>query len=462
MIDGVAPRAKMNQQRERRYKKTFLSKYNKEEEEEEEEEENKENKKDWDSNKITPGTFFMEKIKDALYILKKDTIDLYDIHISDSNECGEGEHKMMTCISELNPERRVCIYGLDADLIMLSLLNKYSSKIILLRDNQNKNSEKDETFTFIDIGKLKNNIINDINNDIKRELKIDFEKNNNNNIIVDYIFLCFFLGNDFLEHVPSLQIKENGIGVLLKYYIMVFVKRKEFLINLSNELKDCINLDFLKDLFYHLSKSEEYFFNNVYSVYKKDDKRIIYKDNFDMTNEYKDIYIYKNDVIQYNKVGFKKRYYNFYGVLDINDSCKSYINGLYWIIGYYNNHSHQNWSWFYNYKAIPFASDIYNYLLNCKEKQITILNEKTIIKTKPFTPLEQLLFVLPKESLLEILFKQDKNIYDKLKRLFNTNGKEIEEYYPNHICLDMINKEFMWQSKIFLKDPKNNLFYFFI
>ena len=66
-----------------------------------------------------------------------------------------------------------------------------------------------------------------------------------------------------------------------------------------------------------------------------------------------------------------------------------------------------------------------------------------------------MLFVLPKESLLEILFKQDKNIYDKLKRLFNTNGKEIEEYYPNHICLDMINKEFMWQSKIFLKDPKN-------
>ena len=100
--------------------------------------------------------------------------------------------------------------------------------------------------------------------------------------------------------------------------------------------------------------------------------------------------------------------------------------------------------------------------MKVQEKQITILNEKTIIKTKPFTPLEQLLFVLPKESLLEILFKQDKNIYDKLKRLFNTNGKEIEEYYPNRICLDMINKEFMWQSKIFLKDPKNNLFYFFI
>ena len=149
MIDGVAPRAKMNQQRERRYKKTFLSKYNKEEEEEE----NKENKKDWDSNKITPGTFFMEKIKDALYILKKDTVDLYDIYISDSNECGEGEHKIFHKLQAYDASQNVVINGLDADLIILSLLS-HRPNITLMREA--------ETSTYLNVDNLRTAILFEI------------------------------------------------------------------------------------------------------------------------------------------------------------------------------------------------------------------------------------------------------------------------------------------------------------
>ena len=36
-----------------------------------------------------------------------------------------------------------------------------------------------------------------------------------------------------------------------------------------------------------------------------------------------------------------------------------------------------------------------------------------------------------------------------MKRIFNT--RDIITYYPNEICLDMINKQYLWQSKIFLK-----------
>ena len=68
---------------------------------------------------------------------------------SSYKEAGEGEHKIIQYIKTTYQNKKLShvIYGLDADLIMLSLLNKYSSKIILLRDNQNKNSEKDDTFT---------------------------------------------------------------------------------------------------------------------------------------------------------------------------------------------------------------------------------------------------------------------------------------------------------------------------
>jgi len=457
MIDGVAPRAKMNQQRERRYKTHFLKKLDKLEEKEIETK-----YLEWDSNKITPGTLFMESIKIALDKLKSEVKELYNVNISDSNECGEGEHKMMKYINILKPKNKICIYGLDADLIMLSLMNTYLDKIVLLRDNSfNINlKESERTYTYVDIFKLKKNICNELYS----ELGDQFIEKNDDNIICDYIFLCFLLGNDFLEHIPTLMIKENGISVLLKYYLNLLVKKKSYLINISalknNKLEESINLQFLQDIFYQLSRSEEYFYSKVYSVYNHKKDKHIYKDNFNIDNNYDDIYIYKEDIIKYNTEGYKKRYYDFYCINDINDACKNYINGLYWILGYYYNHNHDNWTWFYKFKGIPFSSDLFQYLLKSNKKEMLIMD--TIKKSNSNTPLEQLMMVLPKKSLLNILKIQNDNLYEKLIRIFNTHSKELDEYYPNNICLDMIHKEFIWQSKIFLKDFENNFLEYFI
>lgn len=442
MIDGVAPRAKINQQRERRYKSCFLKKTASTE------------TIQWDSNKITPGTGFMSKLSKALDTFKHECSSIYDskLYISDSDECGEGEHKMMKYISENldNSTDKLFIYGLDGDLIMLSLMNVARDNIILIRDNtfNEKLRDSERTFTYLDIKKL--------GDAIYQELICLYKEHSHthanstlvkNKLINDYIFLCFMLGNDFIEHLPSLIIRENGVNIITKYYVTAMAKSGSYLVDTQRPLQERVNLPMYMDILGKLSSCEDYFFKKIYSAYKGDG--IIYKD-IPIETQITGVNFLKQDVIRYNEDGYKQRYYKYYGVSEIEETCKDYIEGLYWISGYYNNHEHSNWSWYYKHHATPFVSDIYNFLRqNIKLMDDFLWKTKSLHSSRPNSTLQQLCMVLPRDSLVSILEEVDclKRV-SKVKRIFRTNSDILERCYPTRITLDLIHREWLWQSKV--------------
>ena len=272
------------------------------------------------------------------------------------------------------------------------------------------------------------------------------------NVINDYIFLCFLLGNDFLEHIPSLIIRDNGIDFLINCYINVINSSKTNLIN-NNQ----ININILSKIFFQISKSEEYFFKNIFN--KK-----IYKDTIDLEklngNGNDVLYFYKDDYINYSNCGFKSRYYLINEINEgtLNNTCLNYIQGLQWTWEYYNGHRHSNWSWYYKYHSSPFASDIYNYI-SVNSFDIQKINFQP---SKCLTPLEQLFMVLPRESLINILKELNLPLAIKTLRIFKTKSIDLYKYFPTNIKIDLINKEYIWQSKIYLSNFDNQILHIFL
>ena len=77
------------------------------------------------------------------------------------------------------------------------------------------------------------------------------------NKISDYIFMCFMLGNDFIPHLPSINIRTNGLNILLDLYKSLF-KNEEFLTDI-NTIK--INWTNFKKFIHKIAENEEYFAN---------------------------------------------------------------------------------------------------------------------------------------------------------------------------------------------------------
>jgi len=375
-FDGIAPFAKMEQQKKRRYKSTFVPVVG-----------NLQPKGGFNTVMITPGTPFMKMLSDRIHL---EFSSQPNIVVSTSTESGEGEHKMCLYLRE-NPllNENVVFYGLDADLIMLAIFHLgYTGNIYVCREKpsfsltQEPSSPADNELLYLDIQKLIQRIWVEMNC-----------KDNSGVRVHDYVFMCFFLGNDFLPSFPSLNIRTSGITRLMdtyRKYIGAFHDRS-FLSNDGKIIWKWVRL-FVKEL----ARYEREFLLQEYDFREKCEqqtmKRLIMQKA--TTDEWTE-----NAPILFREVErfispfdsfWEKRYYQslFHNDPMVECICQDYLKGLEWVYSYYTKGC-VNTQWKYKYHYPPLLVDLLQYIVN-KEHHTYLERCDTAI-----TQEEQLRYILP-------------------------------------------------------------------
>jgi len=439
-FDGVAPVAKLEQQRSRRFKSLYQNSLSRSL--------FKNITPDsWNTTAITPGTVFMKTLDEKIHNVFKNPID-FDFNIiiiSGSNRHGEGEHKIFQYIRE-NPEehknKNTIIYGLDADLIMLSINHLPISKnIYLFRETpefiKSINSELEPNESYVlDIPRLARIITLDMNNG--NELTSQQQKNR----IYDYIFLCFFLGNDFMPHFPAVNIRTGGIDKMLQAY-------KATIGNTDENLTDGKNIFWknVRKLVQFLADNEVDFLKQEHKIRDRREKHKLP----DITPEEKlnnfiNLPTFERSVEKFinpYKDNWQKRYYKSLFDIEIDEYrsqqiCTNYLEGLEWTMKYYTSGC-PDWRWCYNYNYPPLLCDLIRFIPYFNTEFVKHKEEQ------PVNELVQLCYVLPRQSLQFLPEKLYRALINKYLHLYSTDCefswaycKYFWECHPNlpHINID--------------------------
>ena len=375
-FDGVAPLAKMEQQRKRRYKTKFIEKVKRME---------GENVSiSWDTSNITPGTDFMKKLSNYMYYyfgFSEMKYNVKQVIVSCSDKPGEGEHKLFSHVRNNDLSKsNIAVYGLDADLIMLSLLHlKYCRRIYVCREAPeflkssipvDVNIGSNESY-FLDINNFGDSIVSEMGFNESEEMKYSR--------INDYVVLCFFLGNDFLPHFISLNIRRNGMDIILRCYVRLGAKLCGV-----GVLKRCS----VSILMLELSKKEEEMLLCEYIEREECSKKLRLCGVLNVPLVSRGVEKYIDPL----SCGWESRYYKMLlGSARVCDICVNYVEGLEWVYKYYTGDC-PDWRWKYRYNYAPLLKDCKNWIDLYEKKELC--NKKN----EPLNEQEALKYVMPPED----------------------------------------------------------------
>ncbi|XP_072036606.1 5'-3' exoribonuclease 1-like [Amphiura filiformis] len=492
-VDGVAPRAKMNQQRGRRFRSAHEAEAR--EKEAVSKGETLPEEKRFDSNCITPGTHFMARLNEQLkyFVNKKMTYDRswqgVRVFLSGHETPGEGEHKIMDFIrsEKLRPDydsnTRHCLYGLDADLIMLGLAS-HEPHFSLLREEvrfgKQANSKRpttaeETTFHLLHLSLFREYLDAEFSAVRSKIVDYDAEK-----IIDDWVFMGFLVGNDFVPHLPDLHINHNALPLLYQTYMDVRPEMNGYLnengtLNLANFEKYITKL-----AQYDRDKFEEQFVDLSFFAEKKEsgkgeawqservnakkeaqkkelDNSFAVLMNLEEDPDWPDTPATPGSAVPANipvpqddddddeeedqfEVEFRQHKYGYYmnkfGIENVTRKhvwviAKEYVRALQWILHYYFN-GIQSWGWYYPYHYAPYMSDLRDFSSMKLEFD----------RGEPFLPFQQLLGVLPAASRV--------CLPDTYQSLMIMDTSPIIDYYPVDFQQDLNGKQQAWEAVVLI------------
>jgi 5'-3' exonuclease len=428
-FDGVPPMAKMQQQRLRRYKgqvKDILTK-----------DIVPSLSNSWNTVAITPGTPFMEKLDNGLIHHFRNASDKYALEfiLSPSGEEGEGEHKIFDFIRRYptwHAEYTTVIYGLDADLIILGLNHlSYCPSIFLLREapsfigSINADFVPDEHY-LLELSLLAEAIVNRMTGSSAMP---------HADKIYDYILMTAMLGNDFMPHFPSVNIRTAGIDIMLDTYGNV-IKDDEVIFN-----GETINWSLLKSFIQilgveeHRNLLQEYRLRNKYRM-----RHLPCTSASELENKMNSIPMAKREEELYicpTEEGWEDRYYRSLFRTDptahaIASISMNYLEVLEWNMKYYTMGC-PDWNICYNYDYPPLLVDL---VAHIPEHNISFVEVKP---PEPLTKLQLLAYVLPKSYLHMLPYP----IYEKLKD---------KDWYSDDFPFKWAFCKYFWEGHVLFTD----------
>mmetsp|Transcript_85743 Transcript_85743/g.223004 ORF Transcript_85743/g.223004 Transcript_85743/m.223004 type:complete len:1204 (-) Transcript_85743:112-3723(-) len=453
-VDGCAPRAKMNQQRSRRFRAA-----NEAREAREQAESHGEviTGTQFDSNCITPGTEFMSKLTEHLrfFVCMKIQEDpLWQdvtVVLSGPDEPGEGEHKIMDYIrtSKAQPgyaaNLRHCLYGLDADLIMLALAS-HEPHFALLReevvfgkrvteDVEKRTVTSKDRFQLLHVSLLREYLELEFKPPQGTPLPFVF---NLERLIDDVILFCVLVGNDFLPSLPFAEIGEGGLDDFFTVY-------KEHLDKAERShppwlTYDCGKVDFeqVARFLWRYSLIEERKMEGAV----EDGNWLLGKRRTMGPAEAPDppegriegpiecVASADEARLQYYQVKFGMDVNSHAGTQQRRKLFQAYLEGMQWVmLYYYRGPNASSWSWYYPFYHAPMAVDMADYdRITCPDVSFDV--------GEPFRPFQQLMAVLPSNS--KILLPEC------FRWLFDSPSSPILDFYPQKFEIDMDGVKVPW------------------
>jgi len=317
-MDGLVPYGKIVQQRYRRMcvKETGL----------------------FDRNQISPDTPYMRELEQTLIARFPDAF------VSGTNKEGEGEHKLILELRKLPEEQRktICVYGLDADLILIALQHhklSAANKMWLLRESGEFNDPKLKQAEFATLSVW----------NLLKELPIEIDQ------YISLSILCF--GNDFMPNLGMFSLREDGYSRALDIYqkagkpdLQTKEGRHAFLQTASLEEPNVLQTRI--------------------ALRKRPEEKAILGTSRDLISRKYNLHVLD-------------------GVQDVKPVVEAFWKTFHWTSEYFKHSKPTNWYWVYPYSDAPLVSDILKYAET----------EECIQKPVNFTTTQQLQFIMPSSSL---------------------------------------------------------------